>query len=300
MRTILVTGGAGFIGSNFCHYWDYAYPNDLIWVLDALTYAGNRANLDGAKVKFIHGVVSQIEWCMDCEGIIPDIIVHFAAETHVDNSIKSAAPFVRTNIVGTQAIIDYALKRNIRLHHVSTDEVYGSLGPNDPPFTEESRYNPTSPYAASKAASDHLVRAAVKTHGLKATISHGCNTFGPRQHAEKLIPTLIRTKPMPIYGDGLNMREWIYVEDHCRAIDLIIAKGDIGESYNIGSGTEIANKYIAELIGGPVEFVADRPAHDFRYAMNWGKIAKLGFWPKWKFKDGLKQTIDWYERRASA
>ncbi len=296
MPTILVTGGAGFIGSNFCHYWQQAHPDDSLIVLDALTYAGTRDNLVGAKHDFVLGSIRLAEFL----DIKADIVVHFAAETHVDRSIASSAKFLETNVLGTQAIIDLALRDNMRLHHVSTDEVYGSLGLSDKPFTEQSRYNPSSPYAASKAASDHLVRAAIRTHGLKATISHGCNTYGPRQHEEKLIPTLLRSDPMPIYGDGINWREWIYVEDHCRAIDCILQHGKLGESYNIGSGVELPNLEIAKLIDKPIEFVKDRLGHDSRYALDSSKLRKLGFVPKWDFDTGLKATVEWYEHRASA
>src|SRR3989338_6730087 len=250
---LLITGGAGFIGSNFIHYWLKKYPNDVIVNLDLLTYAGDLKNLEGIEegenYTFIKGDICDKKLV---DGLVKnvDIIVHFAAESHVDNSIIDSTPFVRTNVLGTQVLLDAALRYNKRFHHVSTDEVFGSLGPNDAPFTENSPYDPRSPYSASKAPSDHLVRAYWHTHKLPVTISNCANNYGPRQHREKLITlfiaNLLQNKKVPVYGTGQNIRDWLYVDDHCSAIDVIIQKGKIGETYLI-SGRGNKEKEITNL-----------------------------------------------------
>ena len=261
MPRLLITGGAGFIGSNFVHYWIRNYPDDKVVVLDALTYAGSRANL--ALVKnhpgflFVHDDIRDYNLVLNLiQDQEIDTIVHFAAESHVDRSIHGPDAFVDTNIIGTHTLLKAAKKiwlgsqssvldpesSNFRFHHISTDEVYGSLGPDELGFSETKAYAPNSPYAASKAGSDFLVRAYYKTYGLPMTISNCSNNYGPYQHPEKLIPLLILNclggKPLPIYGDGLNVRDWLYVEDHCRGIDLILKKGRIGQTYNIGGNCE--------------------------------------------------------------
>ena len=271
-RKLLVTGGAGFIGANFVHFWIKKYPGDRIVVLDALTYAGNPANLEPVKshssYRFVHGNICDLDLVdklMGEERI--DTIVHFAAESHVDRSILGPDAFVETNVIGTHTLLKAAKKvwldtqspvtnnqsPNLhRFHHVSTDEVYGSLGPNDPSFKETTPYAPNSPYAASKAASDHLVRAYHHTYGLPTTISNCSNNYGPYQFPEKLIPLMIvnalQKKPLPIYGDGMNIRDWLYVEDHCLGIDAVLQKGQIGETYNIGGNCEMANIDVVKTI----------------------------------------------------
>jgi len=350
MNKILVTGGAGFIGANFVHYWLEQYPQDRVIVLDALTYAGNLANLEAVKalprLRFVHGNICDqnlVENLLTVEKI--DTIVNFAAESHVDRSILGPDPFIETNVIGTHNLLKAAKKIWIdtldldahaaglgphkhRFHHVSTDEVYGSLEPNAPAFTETSPYAPNSPYAASKAASDHLVRAYHHTYGLETTISNCSNNYGPFQFPEKLIPLIIinilHGKPLPIYGDGLNVRDWLYVEDHCRGIDLVLKKGKPGEVYNIGGNNEQKNIEIVKricrmvddrLIKDPelkkrfpkspinqgqmaenlISFVKDRPGHDRRYAINATKIRKkLGYEPKESFESGIEKTIQWY------
>ncbi len=318
MPTILVTGGAGFIGSNFVRYWKAAHPGDEIIVVDNMGHGSNVDNLVEG-VRFWGGDIRE-PWDFPIADLIvhfagirtfPATIVHFAAESHVDRSITGPEAFTQSNVLGTQRLLDFALKHGCRFHHVSTDEVYGSLGPNDPPFTEKSPYDPKSPYAATKAASDHLVRAYAHTYGLPVTITHCCNNYGPRQSTEKLIPLLISKamagEKLPIYGDGTNEREWLYVADHCRAIDLVLTKGTLGETYNIGSGIRMSNLHMAHLLCDSlgvsrdlIGFVQDRPGHDFRYAVSSAKIAQLGFKPQVGFADGLKATVEWYEHRASA
>ncbi|MEK7573108.1 MAG: dTDP-glucose 4,6-dehydratase [Patescibacteria group bacterium] len=310
---ILVTGGAGFIGSNFIIYWLARHPEDSIINLDKLTYAGNLENLKSVEknpnYKFIHGDIcdpSVVEKAV--EGV--DTIVHFAAETHVDRSILKPADFVETNVTGTQVLLDAALKFNIkRFHHVSTDEVFGSLDLNDPnKFNERTNYNPRSPYSASKAGSDHLVRAYHHTYKLPITISNCSNNFGPYQFPEKIIPlaitNLLEDKKVPVYGDGLYVRDWLYVEDHCRAIDLILQKGKMGETYCVGGLTEDINnlgviKKIIKILGKDenyIEFVKDRPGHDRRYALDWSKIKnELGWKPLASFDEWLEKTIVWYK-----
>lgn len=310
---LLVTGGAGFIGSNFILYWLNKYPNDKIVNLDKLTYAGNLENLKSVEknpnYKFIHGDI--------CDGKIVskamrgvDIVVHFAAESHVDRSIIDPSSFVRTNVLGTQVLLDAALKNKVKkFHHVSTDEVYGSLELKEKNiFNERTNYNPRSPYAASKAGSDHLVRVYYHTYYLPITISNCSNNFGPYHFPEKLIPlaitNLLEDKKIPIYGDGLYVRDWLYVEDHCRAIDLILQKGKTGETYCVGGLTkDISNleviKKIIKLLGkneNNIEFVKDRLGHDRRYALDWSKIKnELGWVPLYSFDEQLEKTIQWYK-----
>lgn len=312
---ILVTGGAGFIGSNFIHYWLKKYPEDDIANLDALTYAGNPENLkeheNNSRYTFIKGDVCDKELVNELvKGV--DAIVHFAAESHVDRSILGPEVFVRTNVLGTHNLLEAARQNgNIRFHHVSTDEVFGSLGPKDPAFSETTPYNPRSSYSASKAASDHLVRAYYHTHGLPVTISNCSNNYGPFMFPEKMIPlfvtNLIEGKKVPLYGDGMNIRDWLYVEDHCRAIDAIINKGKIGETYCIGGDSEKTNKELTQTILNlmekgeeMIEFVKDRPGHDLRYAMDYSKIKnELGWEPAVSFDQGLKKTIDWYKNNQA-
>ena len=309
---LLVTGGAGFIGSNFILYWLKKHPNDKIVNLDKLTYAGNLENLNSVEknpnYEFIHGDICNPQLVNQITSNI-DVIVHFAAESHVDRSILDAAPFIKTNIEGTYVLLEAALKNKVsRFHHVSTDEVFGALPLNSKvKFTEKTAYNPRSPYAASKAASDHLVRAYQITYNLPSTISNCSNNFGPFHFPEKFIPlaitNLIEGKKVPVYGDGLYVRDWLYVEDHCRAIDLILQKGNIGETYFIGGLTDDINnieviKKILRLLNkeeSNIEYVKDRPGHDRRYSIDWNKINKeLGWKPEHDFDEYLKMTIDWF------
>lgn len=308
---LLITGGAGFIGSNFIHYIFKKHPDYEIVNLDLLTYAGNLENLknleNNPNYKFVKGDIADKNLVDDLVKDA-DIIVHFAAESHVDRSILDSSAFIHTNIIGTHNLLEAAKNNgNKRLHHISTDEVFGSLGPNDPPFNENTPYDPRSPYSASKAASDHLVRAYYHTYGLPITISNCSNNYGPYQFPEKLIPlfitNLIEGKKVPLYGDGMNIRDWLYVEDHCEAIDLIIHKGRIGETYCIGGNSERTNKDITyeilKLMGKDekmVQYVKDRPGHDRRYAMNISKInSELGWRPMTSFENGLKRTIEWHK-----
>ncbi|HEY1414717.1 MAG TPA: dTDP-glucose 4,6-dehydratase [Caulobacteraceae bacterium] len=338
MTSVLITGGAGFIGANFTRRWRARRPADAIVVLDALTYAGRRANLEGAPdIVFVQGDI--------CDQALverllaehqTDTIVHFAAESHVDRSIHGPDAFIETNVVGTHALLKAARKawldtgsgRSHRFHHVSTDEVYGSLGPDDPAFSETTAYAPNSPYSASKAASDHLVRAYNRTFGLETTISNCSNNFGPWQHPEKLIPLFLinalHGRALPVYGDGMNVRDWLHVADHCAAIELILAKGRPGETYNVGGGSELANLTLIERLcaavdaafaadpalaarfesapagsggasGKLVSFVADRAGHDRRYAIDDAKIrAELGYAPERDFAASLAATVSWY------
>jgi dTDP-glucose 4,6-dehydratase len=308
---ILVTGGAGFIGSNFIRYWINKYPKDFIVNLDLLTYAGNLDNLSEVEnlpnYKFIKGDICDAKLVND---LVKDIslIVHFAAESHVDRSILSSANFIRTNIEGTAVLLDAAKNNgNIRFHHISTDEVFGSLGHDDQRFNEKTPYDPRSPYSASKAASDHLVRAYFHTHGLPITISNCTNNYGPYHFPEKFIPLLITNliegKKVPIYGEGKNIRDWIYVGDHNEGVDAIIRHGRIGETYCLGGGNEIKNidlvRKIFALMGvgeEMMEFVPDRPGHDLRYAMDYSKAKnELGWSPRTSFEDGLDITLKWYK-----
>jgi len=307
---ILITGGCGFIGSNFVRYlldrYDYRIIN-----LDALTYAGNPENLrefeNNPRYKLIHGRIEDVKTVKKAlRGV--NRVVHFAAESHVDRSITNAQPFIQTNVVGTQVLLDACRQAKIdRFIHVSTDEVYGSLGDKDR-FTENTPLAPNSPYAASKAASDLLVRAAAKTHGLPAIITRCSNNYGPYQFPEKLIPLMITNaledKPLPVYGDGLNVRDWIYVTDHCAALDTILHRGIVGETYNIGGESERKNIDVVKTILRLLEkseslitFVDDRPGHDRRYAMDTKKIKRQLKWsPAVTFEKGLEITIDWYRR----
>lgn len=308
---ILVTGGAGFIGSNFIHYWLNKYPDDKIVNLDVLTYAGNLENLQAVEnnpnYQFLKGDICD-EALVDEIAKDIDLMVHFAAETHVDRSIIASADFIRTNVEGTRILLDAARKNGgIRYHHVSTDEVFGSLGPQDQKFTEKTNYDPRSPYSASKAASDHLVRAYAHTHKLPVTISNTTNNYGPYQFPEKIIPlfitNLIEGKKIPVYGEGKNIRDWIHVADHNIGIEAIIKRGRIGETYCLGGGNETSNldltKMILDLMEKPedmIEYVTDRPGHDFRYAMDFSKAqAELNWEPKINFRDGLTKTIAWYK-----
>jgi len=312
---ILVTGGAGFIGSNFIHYWLGLYPNDSIVNLDKLTYAGNLDNLKelegNSRYQFVAGDICDFDLVNKLvQGI--DLIVHFAAESHVDRSIKSSADFVRTNVEGPRVLLEAArLNGNIRFHHISTDEVFGSLQLSDPKFNELTPYDPHSPYSASKASSDHLVRAYYYTHGLPITISNCSNNYGPRQFPEKLIPlfvtNLIEGKKVPVYGQGQNIRDWIYVDDHNRGVDFIIHKGKIGETYCLGGNNELTNleitKNILALMGKgeeSIEYVTDRPGHDFRYAIDFSKAKnELDWAPQVDFAAGLKLTIEWYKNNTA-
>lgn len=311
---ILVTGGAGFIGSNFVYYELDNYPNDEVICLDKLTYAGNLETLEVAmknpKFKFVKGDIADrifVDELFASEQ--PDVVVNFAAESHVDRSIENPEIFLQTNVIGTSVLMDACRKYdNIRYHQVSTDEVYGDL-PLDRPdlfFTETTPLHTSSPYSASKASADLLVQAYYRTYKLPVTISRCSNNYGPYHFPEKLIPLMIANalndKKLPVYGKGENVRDWLYVEDHCSAIDLIIRKGKIGEVYNIGGHNERTNlevvKTIIKELGKSedlIEFVTDRPGHDRRYAIDPTKIHnELGWLPATKFDDGIKKTIDWY------
>ena len=326
---ILVTGGAGFIGSNFLLQWLSKEQASVI-NLDKLTYAGNPSNLVAVaserRYRFLQGDICDRE--MIAELLLahrPHAIVHFAAESHVDRSIKGPDDFIRTNVNGTFSLLEECraywsglegnAKNGFRFVHVSTDEVYGSLGPDDPAFTEETGYAPNSPYSASKAASDHLVRAYFHTYGLPVLTTNCSNNYGPFQFPEKLIPLVIlhaiSGKPIPVYGDGQNVRDWLYVEDHCEAIRQVLARGKAGETYNIGGRNEMKNLDVVHTIcatldelrpNDPVvphknliKFVVDRPGHDRRYAMNIAKIeAELGWKPRETFESGIRKTVQWY------
>ena len=311
MSRILITGGAGFIGSNFIHYWLKKYPDDKIINLDVLTYAGNIENLkdiaDNHNYEFVKGDICDVELVNDIAKNI-DLIVHFAAETHVDRSIANSSDFIRTNVEGTRNLLD-AAKNNgsIRFHHISTDEVFGALSPDDPKFNEKTPYDPRSPYSASKAASDHLVRAYWHTHKLPITISNCTNNYGPYQYPEKVLPLFITNlldgKKVPVYAEGKNVRDWIYVDDHNRGVDLIINKGRIGDTYCLGANNELTNIELTRKVlqsmnisDEMIEYVADRPGHDFRYAMDASKIqTELGWAPEMNFEQGLAETIKWYQ-----
>jgi len=307
---LLVTGGAGFIGSNFIHYILKNYPEDEIVNLDSLTYCGNLENLkeieNNPKYKFVKGDICNVE-LVDSLVKQCDAIIHLAAESHVDRSILDPGPFVNTNILGTATLLNAAIKYgNKRFHHVSTDEVFGSLGPTGF-FNEKTSYDPHSPYSASKAASDHLVRAYFHTYQLPITITNCSNNYGPYQFPEKLIPlfvtNLLQGEKVPLYGDGLNVRDWLYVEDHCQAIDVVLHKGKIGETYCVGGNEEKTNLEIThqvlKILGfnkGKIEQVADRKGHDLRYAIDATKIKReLGWEPKHEFNQALKETVDWYK-----
>ena len=309
---LLVTGGCGFIGSNFILHWLSSHPRGEIINLDLMTYAADIRNLEGMEGKRCKTVVGDIADHGLVSGIVKDVdaVVNFAAETHVDNSIKDSAQFVHSNVIGVHSILEACRKHEKRLHHVSTDEVYGSLGKGDGRFTENSRYAPMNPYAATKAAGDHLVRAYFNTYGIKATISNCGNNYGPRQHAEKLIPKAITNamlgRKIPVYGSGRQIRDWIYVEDHCSAIAAILEKGRIGETYLVGASNEMENlnviKLVLEVMGKPdtlIEHVADRPGHDARYALDPSKlIRETGWRSRYGFSEGIKATVEWYTKRA--
>ena len=339
-RRLLITGGAGFIGANFAHYWAARHPDDRIVVFDRLTYAGNRASLesieDHPSFRFVQGDI------VDTEAVRAlvreedlDTVAHFAAESHVDRSITGPGEFIQTNLVGTWSMLEACRlewpsdsERPFHFHHVSTDEVYGSLSPADPAFREDKQYEPNSPYAASKAGSDHLVRAYHHTYGMSVTTSNCSNNYGPYQFPEKLIPLMIVNllggKDLPIYGDGSNVRDWLHVDDHCAGIEAVIERGRVDQTYNIGGGNEWANiDLVRELCGlvdavfasdpdlaarfpesrpsrggscsDSIQFVTDRPGHDRRYAIDGSKIAgELGFEASIGFAEGLQATLAWY------
>jgi dTDP-glucose 4,6-dehydratase len=328
-KTILVTGGAGFIGSNFILQWIAQEGTPLV-NLDKLTYAGNLGNLvrvaADPRYCFVQGDICDRELL---RGLFkqhkPRAVVHFAAESHVDRSIHGPDDFIRTNVVGTFSLLEEARayhgdlsdidRRSFRLVHVSTDEVYGSLGPDDPPFCETTAYAPNSPYSASKAAADHLVRAYHHTYGLPTLTTNCSNNYGPYQFPEKLIPLVILNaragKPLPVYGDGKNVRDWLFVEDHCDAIRRVLAQGRVGETYNIGGGGEMPNLEIVEVVCNILDlscpndsvlphkklisFVKDRPGHDRRYAIDSRKIEhEFGWKPRESFESGIRKTIEWY------
>ncbi len=342
MRKLLVTGGAGFIGGNFMHYWCRAHPGERVVVLDALTYAGNKSTIasliaDG-RITFVHGDITDralVDRVLVEHEI--DTVVHFAAESHVDRSIVDPGAFVRTNVLGTQTMLDAcrtqwhvngAWRDGVRFHHVSTDEVYGTLGPHDAPFSETTPFAPNSPYAASKAGADHLVRAYVHTYGMPASISNCSNNYGPFHFPEKLIPLLIvnalHGKSLPVYGDGRQVRDWLFVEDHCRAIAQILQADVAGQTFNVGGRAEHVNIDIVHQVcallderfatdatlaarfpgcpaarGEPcatlVTYVKDRPGHDRRYAIDPTRIATaLGFEPQETLHTGLARTVDWF------
>ncbi len=342
MRKLLVTGGAGFIGGNFVHHWCRQHAADRVLVLDALTYAGNRATLATLiaeqRIEFVHGDITDtplLDRLFEEHAI--DTVVHFAAESHVDRSIVDPGAFVRTNVVGTQTLLDAARKawrvdgvwqNNVRFHHVSTDEVYGTLAPNDPPFSETTPFAPNSPYAASKAGADHLVRAYVHTYGMPATISNCSNNYGPYHFPEKLIPLIIvnalHGRPLPVYGDGRQIRDWLFVEDHCIAIEQIVCADVAGKTFNVGGRAEHVNidivRQLCALLDARfvsdaslaarfadcpaahglncdslITYVKDRPGHDRRYAIDPTLIATtLGFEPRETLTTGLARTVDWY------
>ncbi len=307
MQSILVTGGAGFIGSNFVRYMIQKHPDYRIIVLDALTYAGNRENLadleKDPRYLFYHGNICD-EKVVDNLMSNVDAVVNFAAETHVDRSIHEAGAFIETDIRGTFVLLEAAKKHGIeRFLHISTDEVYGSIESGS--FKETDPLMPNSPYSASKAGGDLLVRSYFKTYGLPVLITRSSNNYGPYQYPEKLIPLFVTNaidnKPLPLYGDGKNVRDWIYVEDNCAAIDLVLHQGKIGEVYNIGAGNEKENIYITNFIldhlkkpKSLIKHVTDRPGHDRRYSVDTRKIRALGWQPQWSLEEGLKHTIDWY------
>ncbi|WP_127148241.1 dTDP-glucose 4,6-dehydratase [Veillonella sp. VA139] len=309
---ILVTGGCGFIGSHFLRYMMDTYTNDSFICLDALTYAGNKNNiadfLHGSRLTMVEGNVRDADFVDDLfTTYTPDIVVHFAAETHVDRSITGPQVFLETNVIGTGILLDACLRHGIeRFHHVSTDEVYGTLPlQGGSLFTEQSPLKPTSPYAASKASSDLLVLSYYKTYGLPVTISRCSNNYGTHQYPEKLIPLMIQKalqeEALPVYGDGLNVRDWIHVVDHCRAIDVILQKGKVGEVYNIGAREEISNidlvKRMLNVLGKPHElitYVPDRLGHDLRYAIDSSKLEILGWKREYTVDKALEEVVEWY------
>ena len=339
-RNVLITGGAGFIGVNFVRYWVAKYPSDVVVVLDSLTYAGNAKSLDGvAGAVLVKADIREFEnnqTIMQKHDI--NLIVHFAAESHVDRSIHGPDAFLDTNILGTHALLkaaknvwlktDGSWQAGCLFHHVSTDEVYGSLSATDPAFSETTAYAPNSPYSASKAASDHIVRAYHHTYGMPVKTSNCSNNYGPFQFPEKLIPlfmlNILHGRGLPIYGDGMNVRDWLYVQDHCYAIDLIVHKGRVGEVYNVGGGEELPNMQVIDTLCAAFDarfaadpslaarfpdspcakglradslktYVKDRPGHDKRYAIDETKIrTELGYKPQYTFESAMAKTIDWY------
>jgi dTDP-glucose 4,6-dehydratase len=306
---ILVTGAAGFIGSNFVHYWLERHPDDAVVALDLLTYAGNRANLDGIEVPFVQADIADLDIV---ENVLREheieVIVNFAAESHNSLAVIDPGLFARTNVLGTQLLLEAARKAELkRFHHISTCEVYGDLALNSTEaFTEESPYRPRTPYNASKAASDHYVRAYHETYGLATTITNCSNNYGPFQFPEKVIPLFVTNalddRPLPMYASTQNRREWLHVRDHCRAIELALERGVPGETYNVGSSVEASIEEIAdrvlELTGKPESLktiVSDRPGHDRRYLLDSSKIGReLGWKPEIGFEDGLRDTVEWY------
>lgn len=335
-RRLLVTGGAGFIGCNFVRYWCDRYPEDRVVVLDALTYAGNQRNLAGLEgrenFRFVQGDICDralVDQLLQAEDI--NTVVHFAAETHVDRSIVKPSAFIQTNVVGTFTLLEAfrqhwdtflfhnSAKETALFLHISTDEVYGSLNPEDPPFSETTPYAPNSPYSASKAGSDHLTRAYYHTYDLPTIITNCSNNYGPYQYPEKLIPhmclNILMGKPLPVYGDGQNVRDWLYVGDHCSALDVVIHHGKPGETYNIGGNNQVKNIHLVQTLCQLIDefaskdiaiilpvspshlitFVTDRPGHDRRYAIDATKIkTQLGWTPTVSFEEGLRQTVQWY------
>jgi dTDP-glucose 4,6-dehydratase len=327
-RRMVITGGAGFIGSNFVHYWCETYPDDYVVVLDALTYAGNLKNLESLQgrdnFRFLKGDIGDSSLVDELfEGDHIDMIAHLAAESHVDRSILGPGAFVQTNVVGTFTLLESFRQHwltngkpdHYRFLHVSTDEVYGSLEPHDPAFTETTPYAPNSPYSASKAGSDHLARAYYHTYGMPTLITNCSNNYGPYHFPEKLIPLMgihiLLGKPLPVYGDGLNIRDWLYVKDHCRALDRVLHQGKPGETYNIGGNNEVKNLDLVGMLCDlmdelapdlPVKparqlitFVKDRAGHDRRYAIDATKIRnQLGWQPEETVQGGLRKTMQWY------
>ena len=310
MKTVLITGGAGFMGSNFVRYVLKTYPDYKVVNLDALTYAGNLENLrdveDDERYTFVHGDITDAEVVGKIfKEYSPSVVINFAAETHVDRSIVGPKAFILTDVIGTYTLLEACKTHGIDLFiQISTDEVYGSI--KEGKFTEKSPFMPNSPYSASKAGGDHLVRAYHVTYGLPVIRTHSCNFFGPYQFPEKFIPrfttNLIEGEKVPIFGDGLNVREWIYTADYCRALDTIWHKGAVGEVYNIGSGWERTNievtKKILELLGkdeSMIEYVEDRLGHDWRYAVDISKLTSLGWSPEKSFEERLRETIEWYK-----
>jgi dTDP-glucose 4,6-dehydratase len=311
---LLITGGAGFIGSNFVHETLRNHENYDITVLDALTYAGDRSSLDAVadRIRFVHGSITDAN-LVDELVADADAVVHFAAESHNDNSVLEPWPFVETNLIGTYNLLQSARRHDARLHHISTDEVFGDLELDDPKrFTEQTPYNPSSPYSSTKAGSDLMVNAWVRSFGVKATISNCSNNYGPFHHVEKFIPRQITNvldgvRPK-IYGGGTNVRDWIHVHDHNRAVHTILERGRIGETYLIGADCEVNNitvvGEILEILGKPrdwFDFVGDRPGHDMRYAIDSTKLqTELGWKPQYtNFRDGLRQTVQWYQENEA-
>ena len=336
-RRLLVTGGAGFIGGNFVHYWCDRYPEDRVVVLDALTYAGNQRNIAGLEgrenFRFVQRDICDralVDQLLQAEDI--NTVVHFAAETHVDRSIVKPDAFIQTNVVGTFTLLEAfrqhwdkylshtSEKETALFLHISTDEVYGSLNAEDPPFSETTPYAPNSPYSASKAGSDHLVRAYYHTYNVPTIITNCSNNYGAYQYPEKLIPyiclNILKGKPLPVYGDGQNVRDWLYVRDHCSALDVVIHHSKAGETYNVGGNNQIKNIHLVQSLCQMIDefaeedagivlpvspahklitFVTDRPGHDRRYAIDATKIkTQLGWTPSVTFEEGLRQTVRWY------